>query len=290
MNAVIYEFTETQFRFGHHHPATPHRAPTLAKRLECGPPRPLQCRGHSCSQILTHRPIGIRSARGRAHSEGPAPLQRAPEKAKLLDGPPRGAVQQNNLFCSGSRVLLSDFAPSAKALSVYKHYANSCCGAVLDIVVPIMRASVLIIVLLLLGCRSPDRASVKIHAIGPIGETFWTAPQPIWRFAITNTSDAIVLWKAGVEINGKNRDYSIAGGFIDWPEGILQPKQTLLTNMIVPATTNGWRGSIDYWTVSLADVREAESNANRFGGGKSAAEWCRHVERDKATDKDEWHH
>jgi hypothetical protein len=44
-----------------------------------------------------------------------ATLQRAPEKANLLDEPPRGAVQQNNLFCSAMDRPLSHCAVDSRA-------------------------------------------------------------------------------------------------------------------------------------------------------------------------------
>jgi hypothetical protein len=75
-----------------------------------------------------------------ALQDADATLQRAPEKAKLLDEPPRGAStetvrrlyssiwQQNNLFCSGTAWPLSHSAPAAKGLFASSECANSCHG------------------------------------------------------------------------------------------------------------------------------------------------------------------
>ena len=153
-----------------------------------------------------------------------------------------------------------------------------------------MRASFLVLLLVLVGCSSPERASVTIHAIAPTGDTFYRPPQPIWRFAITNTGNCIVLWQAGVEVKGEHRDYSNAGGHIDWPEDMLQPRRSVFTNMIVPAKTNAWRASVDFWPVSPQDLKKAQADANRFGPPTSATDFCPRPDGKMGTYNDEWHH
>jgi hypothetical protein len=93
---------------------------------------------------------------------------------------------------------------------------------------------------------------MTISTIGPTGDTFYIPhPQPIWEFAITNLGARDVEWRAGIEVRGNSdTNYSHAGGFFDWPEGILAPGQGLHTNMVVPAKSGSvWRANIDYWPI-----------------------------------------
>ena len=152
----------------------------------------------------------------------------------------------------------------------------------------IMRASLLVLLFVLVGCSSPERALVTIHATAPIGDTFYRPPQPNWGFAITNTGNCNVLWQAGVEVKGEHRDYSNAGGHIDWPEGILQPQQCVFTNMIVPAKTNAWRASVDFWPLSPQDLKKAQADAERLG--TSVSDFLPRSQNRKGTYNDVWHH
>ncbi len=152
-----------------------------------------------------------------------------------------------------------------------------------------MRASFLVFLLVLVGCSSPERASVTIHAIAPTGDTFYRPPQPIWRFAVTNAGNCNVLWESGVEVKGEHRDYSNAGGHIDWPQGILLPRGSVSTDMIVPAKTNAWRASVDFWPVSPQDLKKAQADAKRFGPPTSATDFCPRSGDKMATYNDEWH-
>jgi hypothetical protein len=129
---------------------------------------------------------------------------------------------------------------------------------------------------------------VTIRAIAPTGDTFYRPPQPIWRFAITNSSHCIVLWQSGVEVEGEYRDYSNAGGHVDWPEGILFPGQCVFTNMIVPAKTNAWRARVMSWPVSPQDLKKAQADADRFG--TSVTDFCPRAQDKETTYNDEWHH
>ncbi len=91
---------------------------------------------------------------------------------------------------------------------------------------------------------------VTIQVLGPTGDTWYKPhPQPIWRFTITNKTHAPVFWMARISTSDRtDTNYSRAGGFIDWPEGSLNPGQGLETNMIVPANTGSlWCASVDYW-------------------------------------------
>jgi hypothetical protein len=100
------------------------------------------------------------------------------------------------------------------------------------------------------GCSDPKKTSTTIRAIEPTGETFFTpSPQPIWSFGITNTGETEIEWRSTVELRGKGpQGYSHAGGFIEWPEGVLAPGEGLRTNMIVPAVSNMvWRAAVEFW-------------------------------------------
>jgi hypothetical protein len=122
--------------------------------------------------------------------------------------------------------------------------------------------SVALLVVAVMGCSHPPRPSVTIRAIGPTGDTWYIPhPQPIWRFAITNSGTCAARWDSGVEVRGgSDKDYSHAGGFIDWPEGILGPGEGLLTNMIVPALTGSvWRAEVDYSPAKARDSRDTRT-------------------------------
>ena len=128
-------------------------------------------------------------------------------------------------------------------------------------------ATVALIAMLLVGCDHKERAEpMTIHVIRATGETFYIPhPQPIWSFAITNLSDSDLHWTSGIEVSGGiDADYSLAGGHIDWPAGMLVASQGIETNMIVPAKSGSvWRAYVEFWSVSHQDSR---------------------------TYKDEWHH
>jgi hypothetical protein len=157
-----------------------------------------------------------------------------------------------------------------------------------------MRAFLLIVLLVLAGCSRQEQASktipasMTIHAIAPTGGKWYQPPQPIWQFAITNTGSSDVVWNAGVQAKDRNdRDYSNAGGTVDWPQGVLAPGKGLVTEMIVPAKTgNVWRAYIEFWTVSQQNLKAAQSEAARFR--QSVSEFCPR-KGTKGTYTDEWH-
>src|SRR5690349_4184470 len=111
------------------------------------------------------------------------------------------------------------------------------------------RALLFLAVLMLIGCSTHEQASRTIRAVGPTGDAFYRPPQPIWRFAITNTGGSQLIWSSSVEVrNTIDGNYSRAGGHIDWPAGVLAPGESLITNMIVPAKAGAvWRASVEFW-------------------------------------------
>ena len=155
----------------------------------------------------------------------------------------------------------------------------------------VMRALLILALFVLVGCSNPYRVSMRIHAVAPTGETWYRPPQRIWRFAITNTGDSQVVWNARIEVSGgSDRDYSHAGGHIEWPQGVLAPGQSVFTNMIVPAKTGSvWRASIEFWPLSTQALKTAQDDADRLFG-LSVAELCPHPQERKGTYYDEWHH
>jgi len=89
---------------------------------------------------------------------------------------------------------------------------------------------------------------VTISVIGSTGHQWYKPPQPIWRFAITNSGKSPVTWHSGVIMQGAiDRDFNNAGGHIEWPEGRLLPGQGIETNMIVPAVNGAvWQPFVWY--------------------------------------------
>ncbi len=79
----------------------------------------------------------------------------------------------------------------------------------------------------LCGCShvGMDHSDMTIAAIKPTGDSFYTPhPQTIWRFGITNIGNIPLQWSAGVDCNPHaDKYYDLAGGHIDWPEGVLGP-------------------------------------------------------------------
>ena len=61
----------------------------------------------------------------------------------------------------------------------------------------------------------------------------------------------------GIEVRGGgDEEYSHAGGFIDWPEGVLASGQGIQTNMIVPAKAgSAWRAYVDYWMLPSRNLK-----------------------------------
>jgi hypothetical protein len=114
---------------------------------------------------------------------------------------------------------------------------------------------VALISMLLAGCNHNSLSgSMTIRAVASTGGTFYTPhPQPIWTFAVTNTGRCELHWQSGIEVKGGgDTNYSHAGGFIEWPEGILAPGEGVETNMIVPAKTGiVWRAYVEWWTTSM---------------------------------------
>jgi hypothetical protein len=118
----------------------------------------------------------------------------------------------------------------------------------------------------LIGC-SPAHCSVTIRTIGSTASTWYTPhPQPIWRFAITNTGTRPVQWFSGVEgKDGNDTNYSRAGGFVDWPEGILMPGEGVVTNMIVPALTGSvWRATVLYCPTNAVGGKSLRTFADEW--------------------------
>ena len=109
--------------------------------------------------------------------------------------------------------------------------------------------------------------SMTIRALGPTGETWYQpAPQPVWSFAITNTGIRNVEWKAGIDRSESDKGFDYAGGFVDWPEGILSPGQGLRTNMIVPAKSGiAWRPMLVYWPSNSRDFKTSSDEWHRNG-------------------------
>jgi hypothetical protein len=102
---------------------------------------------------------------------------------------------------------------------------------------------------------------MTISAIGATADTFYIPnPQPIWSFAITNTGTNEAQWQAGIEVKGGDpNDYSLAGGHIDWPEGILGPGKSSQTNMIVPAKAGTtWRAYLEFHPTTDIGYRELQ--------------------------------
>jgi hypothetical protein len=111
------------------------------------------------------------------------------------------------------------------------------------------------------------RATMTIRAIGPTGYTWYQLhPQPIWTFAITNTGSCEVEWRASVEVRGgSDREYSQAGGSVEWPEGLLASGHGLHTNMIVPAKSGGvWRADVDYWPTTAKGGSEIRTYNDKW--------------------------
>jgi hypothetical protein len=129
--------------------------------------------------------------------------------------------------------------------------------------------SVVLASALLFGCADAERPdAATIRAVRFTGDTFFTSsPQPIWRFAMTNSSLSEVCWQSGIETRGdRDPGYSRAGGFIEWPEGILASGQGCETNMIVPAKTGSlWRAYIEFWTLSSEESKRYKNEADKFG-------------------------
>jgi len=151
-------------------------------------------------------------------------------------------------------------------------------------------ALLLLVLLLLVGCSRPEPASMTIHAVASTGDTWYQPPQPIWQFAITNTSKSHVIWDSKVEVKGgSDKDYSHAGGHIQWPEGILGPGQSLFTNMIVPAKSGSvWRASIDFWPISAEKLRIAQEQAKHHKY-EPVSSFCPRPGNTMGTYNDEWH-
>jgi hypothetical protein len=145
------------------------------------------------------------------------------------------------------------------------------------------------ILFLTFGCSHHYSPSAAIRAVGPTGRNWYRPPQPLWRFAITNTGSSILLWSSVVEAPNPNLDYSNAGGFIEWPEGFLSPGDGVLTNMLVPAGSNVlWRASLEFWPVRSKDLKKYQKEAAHLN--ISATEICPRPEKTKRVYHDEWHH
>jgi hypothetical protein len=102
----------------------------------------------------------------------------------------------------------------------------------------------MVVGLVAIGCE--PSSSIRITVVGPT-DAAWR-DQPIWRFAVTNDAPVQLWWSTRVVVKGHtDREFSIAGGFFNWPEGWLAPGQGLETDMIVPRNTNSlWRGCVWY--------------------------------------------
>ena len=132
----------------------------------------------------------------------------------------------------------------------------------------LITASAIVISALLAGCAQTVRpVGVTIRAVHATGETFFTpSPQPIWRFAITNSSSSAVCWQSWIETSGhRDPGYSQAGGFIEWPYGILASGQDIETNMIVPARSGGsWRACVEFRKLSPQESEKYRHEAEQY--------------------------
>ena|ERR1039457_5532871 len=144
---------------------------------------------------------------------------------------------------------------------------------------------------LLFGCAHTQRAdAMKIRAVRFTGDTFFTpSPQPVWRFAITNSSQFEMCWQSGTETSGGgDPGYSRAGGFIEWPEGILASSQGCETNMIVPAKSgSAWRAYVEFWTLTPEEALRCKIEADKFG---LPVFHMMPTRRKILRYNDEWHH
>ncbi len=151
--------------------------------------------------------------------------------------------------------------------------------------------SVVLASALLFGCVHTGRANaVKIRTVRFTGDTFFTpSPQPIWRFAITNSCQSEVCWQSGIETSGdRDPGYSRAGGLIEWPEGILASGQGCETNMIVPAKSgSAWRAYVEFWTLSPEEAMKCKIEADKFG---LPVFHTMPTRRKILQCNDEWHH
>lgn len=148
---------------------------------------------------------------------------------------------------------------------------------------------VALISVMLVSCTDKKRAeTVTIRAVSFTGESF--SAQPIWSFVITNTGKSQVCWMAWIEVQGGgDKNYSNAGGHIDWPEDVFAPGQGMETNMIVPAQTGSvWRACVESWTISPQEMKKAQDAAARFGVPPFGF-LPRHQET-RVLYNDEWHH
>lgn len=144
---------------------------------------------------------------------------------------------------------------------------------------------------ILVSCAHREQSGgVTIRAVRATGSSFGPqVRQPIWRFAVTNTGKSDVVWMSGIEVQGgSDKDYSNAGGHIDWPEGVFAPGQGIETDMIVPAKTGSvWRAYVEFWKVAPEDLKKAQADAARFHERVSI--FCP-IPKTKGLYNDEWHH
>jgi hypothetical protein len=155
----------------------------------------------------------------------------------------------------------------------------------------LVTASVIWISALLAGCAQTEQPSgVTIRALQATGQTFFTpSPQPIWRFAITNSSQSEVCWQSGIETSGdRDHGYSRAGGFIEWPTGTLAPSQGIETNMIVPAKSGiSWRAQVEFRPLTRQESEKYKAEAAKF---YSSVFELAPYDKKRAIYHDGWHH
>jgi hypothetical protein len=155
--------------------------------------------------------------------------------------------------------------------------------------------TIALVPVLIIGCAHTERAGVvRIRAIRFTGDTFFKPnPQPIWRFAITNTGKSYACFASGVEVRGgEDHNFATAGGLIEWPMGALAPGEGIETNMIVPAKSGSeWRGSVSFWLLSPDEYRKYKEQADKIDPGDPEMLFgLRPRDRKLLSCNEQWHH
>lgn len=132
------------------------------------------------------------------------------------------------------------------------------------------------------GCISTSNSStgpVRVRVLGSTGESW--REQPAWKFGVTNSGSLPIDWRANIEVRGvEDKQYSYAGGFIDWPEGSLAPGQGAEAYMIVPRKKGSvWRAVVGYCVPPSGTVSNVvtrwQKTPNPQGGANGVSCGCR---------------